>query len=411
MVSPQILNIDELLQPIAGDQPQGQDLRADSSPSSPYYQIKDARGAARAAERASLFDPEEAGNVLGAWQPILELAPGVLQEQAKDLEVASWLVEALLRRHGHPGLRDGFALLQGLVDQFWDGLYPEPDEDGIETKVAPLAGLNGDSGEGTLLAPMRNAPITPQTSFGEFSYWQYQQARDASKINDLEQREEKEASLGFNLSAIEAAVAEASADFYPNLVEDLEQAAADFKAMNERLREHCGHDAPPYTLVLDTLEEILRAVRFLAKDKLAAAAPEPQEETMVETGTSAGGSPAPTVTTAGGSGPIASREEALRRLEEVARYFRATEPHTPLVTGIERLVRWGRMPMNELILELVPDPTARAFYQHLTGAKLSAGEEDATQAYQATAGTSSENNNTGTATDDSNDNNDNGMSW
>ena len=253
--------------------------------------------------------------------------------------------------------------------------------------------------------------ITPQTSFGEFSYWQYQQARDASKINDLEQREEKEASLGFNLSAIEAAVAEASADFYPNLVEDLEQAAADFKAMNERLREHCGHDAPPYTLVLDTLEEILRAVRFLAKDKLAAAAPEPQEETMVETGTSAGGSPAPTVTTAGGSGPIASREEALRRLEEVARYFRATEPHTPLVTGIERLVRWGRMPMNELILELVPDPTARAFYQHLTGAKLSAGEEDATQAYQATAGTSSENNNTGTATDDSNDNNDNGMSW
>lgn len=391
MASPHIIDIDELLQPISEESPQGSDIREDSSPTSLYYQIKDARNSARAAERASLFDPEEAAKVMGEWRPILDLAPTILKENSKDLEVASWLLEALIRFHDFPGLRDGIHLAKGLVEQYWDGLYPEPDEDGIETKVAPLAGLNGDSGEGTLLAPMRNALITTESSVGSFSYWQYQQARDAAKISDPDKRQEKEESLGFTLAAIETAVAEASADYYVNLVEDLEQAVADFKAMNDILREHCKHEAPPYSLILETLEEILRAVRFLAKDKLAAAAPE--ENTVIEK-TSADGAPAaasPRATSAGTSGPIGSRADALRRLEEVAQYFRATEPHTPLVTGIERLVRWGRMPMSELILELVPDPTARAFYQHLTGAKLSESDDSSdVAAYNATAGTVSE---------------------
>ncbi|AUM13132.1 type VI secretion system protein TssA [Ketobacter alkanivorans] len=390
MASPHIIDIDELLQPISENQPQGSDIREDSSSTSLYYQIKDARNTARAAERASLFDPDEAANVLNAWRPILDLAPTILKEHSKDLEVASWLIEALIRFHDFPGLRDGIKLTRGLVDNFWENLYPEPDEDGIETKVAPLAGLNGDSGEGTLLAPIRNALITTESSVGAYSFWQYQQARDAARITDPDKREEKEATLGFTQRQIETAVAEASNEYYQNLVDDLEGAVADFKAMNDVLRQHCGHEAPPYSLILETLEEVLRAVRFLAKDKLAVAAPE--EEAMTET--SAGEAPVAVApgASAGTSGPISSREDALRRLDEVAKYFRATEPHTPLVTGIERLVRWGRMPMAELILELVPDPTARAFYQHLTGAKLNESDDqaDLSATYAATASTISQ---------------------
>ncbi|RLU01771.1 type VI secretion system protein TssA [Ketobacter sp.] len=391
MASPHIIDIDELLQPLSEDTPQGVDIREDASANPLYYQVKDARNTARAAERASLFDPDEAANVLNAWRPILDLAPTILKEHSKDLEVACWLTEALIRFHDFPGLRDGFALSKRLVEQYWDGLYPEPDEDGIETKVAPLAGLNGDSGEGTLLAPIRNALITTESSTGAFSYWQYQQARDAAKIADADKRKEKEDTLGFTLASIETAVAEAAPDFYVNLVEDLEQGIADFKAMNDTLRQHCKHEAPPFSLILETLEEILRAVRFLAKDKLAAAAPE--EQSVTEQAADAGTALAPTAgaASAGAAGPIANREDALRRLEEVAQFFRRTEPHTPLVTGIERLVRWGRMPMNELILELVPDATARAFYQHLTGAKLNESDDGGdVAAYNATASTVTE---------------------
>jgi type VI secretion system protein ImpA len=381
MASTPIIDIDELLQPISEAQPQGSDAREDGPAYALYSQLKDARNKARSAERASLFDPDQASNILNEWRPILSIAPSLLQQHTKDLEVAAWLIEALIRFHDFAGLRDGIALARGLVEKYWDTLYPLPDEDGLETKVAPLAGLNGDSSEGTLLAPIRNTPITPDTASGCFSFWQYQQARDADKIADPDKKEEKEQALGFSLRAIEAAVSDGSSNFFRDLVDDLEQAVNDFRSMNDTLRKHCGHQAPPYSLILETLEEVLRSVRFLAKDKLAST-----ESAAAETSTDTGAA-APAVRStgaAGSSGPIANREDALRRLEEVARFFRATEPHTPLVTGIERLVRWGRMPMADLILELVPDPTARAFYQHLTGANLEGGT-DAAASYAATA--------------------------
>lgn len=387
MASTPIIDIDELLQPISEAQPQGSDAREDGPAYALYSQLKDARNKARAAERASLFDPDQASNALNEWRPILSIAPNLLQQHSKDLEVAAWLIEALIRFHDFAGLRDGIALARGLVEKYWDTLYPLPDEDGLETKVAPLAGLNGDSSEGTLLAPIRNTPITPDTSVGCFSYWQYQQARDADKIADPDKKEEKEQALGFSLRAIETAIREGSSHFFRDLVDDLEQTVNDFRSMNDTLRQHCGHHAPPYSLILETLEEILRAVRFLAKDKLTHTETA-DVQTSADTSTAA---PATQHTgTAGSSGPITNREDALRRLEEVAKYFRATEPHTPLVSGIERLVRWGRMPMADLILELVPDPTARAFYQHLTGANLQGGG-DSSASYAATAAIASSN--------------------
>lgn len=381
MASTPIIDIDALLQPVSSEQPHGSDAREGGAAYNLYSQIKDARNKARAAERASLFDPDGAGNMLDAWRPILNLAPTLLREHSKDLEVTSWYIEALLRLHDFAGLRDGFTLARRLVDQYWDNLYPQPDEDGLETKVAPLAGLNGDSSEGTLLAPIRNTPITPSG----FSFWQYQQAREAERIADPEKKEEKQQALGFSLESIERAVAEAPARFFVDLVDDLGEAVSEFRSLNDTLRSHCGHQAPPFSLILETLEDILRNVRFLAKDKLASETGSAVAEDDAPAA-AADHTDAPRAATAsrGSSGPIANREDALRRLEEVAQYFRAHEPHTPLVSGIERLVRWGRMSMAELILELVPDPTARAFYQHLTGANLEGGA-DSSDSYAATA--------------------------
>ena len=36
---------------------------------------------------------------------------------------------ALLKLRGLPGLRDGLAVLRGLIDQYWDQLYPRLDPD------------------------------------------------------------------------------------------------------------------------------------------------------------------------------------------------------------------------------------------------------------------------------------------
>src|SRR4051812_24331492 len=95
------LDFDLLLAPIEGDAPGGLNPREDTSAGSLYYRIKDKRNAARAVERNSL---EAAQSVPEEWDEVAELATTLIATQAKDLESAAWLTEALLRLAGFAGL-------------------------------------------------------------------------------------------------------------------------------------------------------------------------------------------------------------------------------------------------------------------------------------------------------------------
>lgn len=366
MASPEIVDIERLLQPISEDSPAGSDIREDTSPSSPFYTIKDARGAARAAERNSMFDggSSEADD---NWRKIMELAPDILANNAKDLEIACWYTEALVRRYGFQGLRDGFKLVRGLIENFWDNLYPMPDEDGIETRVAPLTGLNGEGAEGVLIAPIRNALITEGMSVGPFNFWQYQQALDVQKIIDEEQRAERAAKVGFSVDDIEKAVAESSESFYVDLVDDLGASIDAYNAISEMLDQHCGiHDAPPTSNILGVLEDTLGAIKHIAKYKLPSAEETSESDAGGDSVAAAAGSPgAPAVA----QGPVQSREQAFRQLSEISEFFRKTEPHSPISYILEKAVKWGDMSLAELIRELIPDSSSREYFGSLTGVK------------------------------------------
>ena len=368
-----VIEIDALLQEIAGDNPQGEDIREDRSPTSDYYTIKDARNSARAAERSAMFDDTDS-DLLAPWRDVAATAEKILREKSKDLEVASWYTEALIRLHGFAGLRDGIVLLQGLVDNFWDGLYPEPDEDGLETKVAPLTGLNGDGADGTLLLPIRSADITPEGDFGGFSFFQYQQARDAEKISDPDAKAARVETLGYGIGEFEQCSKTAPPQWAQGLVETLEEALTTYKKINETLRTHCAHDAPPFSNISSLLDEVLRTTRFIYKEQLEslAAVPEPAESAGDEDAPDPGMQQVAAMVQrlAVPTGAITSREDALVLLEKAARYFRTYEPHTPLAPGLERLINWGRMTVAELMTELLPDDQSRAIYSQLTGVML-----------------------------------------
>jgi type VI secretion system protein ImpA len=48
-----------------------------------------------------------------------------------------------------------------------------------------------------------------------------------------------------------------------------------------------------------------------------------------------------------------SRDEAYRRLGEIADYLLRTEPHSPVPYLVKRAVAWGGMPLAELLQELL----------------------------------------------------------
>ncbi len=56
---------------------------------------------------------------------------------------------------------------------------------------------------------------------------------------------------------------------------------------------------------------------------------------------------------------VQTREDAFRMLLEVADYFKHTEPHSPVAYALEQAVRWGRMPLPDLLTELIPEQATR----------------------------------------------------
>jgi type VI secretion system protein ImpA len=356
MASAAVLDFDKLVAPIPGDKATGVDLRVDPSPTSAYYAIKDARNAARAAERQLVLDDEEP-TAQADWRPVLQLGVRTLAEQTKDLEITAYLIEALVRLHGYAGLRDGFRLARELVEQFWEGLYPLPDEDGLETRVAPLTGLNGDDAEGTLLTPIARVPITEPTSIGRLDCTHYQQAVALGKLADPKVREQKIAEGALSLDAFQKAVGESSAPFYGNLVEDLNQCREEFARLGAALDARCDGRAPPASQIRTALESCLDLIKDVARAKLAVALPAAAEVAATN------GETAPV---AAANGPaseamdvIRNREDAFRHLLKIADYFQRSEPHSVVHYALEQVVRWGRTPLPELLAELIPDDSPR----------------------------------------------------
>lgn len=360
MASPPTLDIDQLLTPIDGDNPAGVDLREDVSPTSDYYAVKDARSAARAAER-SLEAEDEPGALPEEWRTILNTAPDLIQTKSKDLELTSWLIEALLRAHGFAGMRDGFRLAAGLVEQFWDNLYPLEDEDGVETKVAPLAGLNGEGADGTLIQPIRKVLITDGANFGPYAAWHHEQAMELAKITDPEKKQQRISAGMVQMDDFEKSASESSPAFYVELIADLEECLEAFDAMNTLLDERCGHDAPAASNIRNTLRSVLDIVKFVSRDLIASEAPEEVVDgdgaVVAVSGNGAG------VPAAGGAvqvaAQIASREDAFRQLTKVAEFFRKTEPHSPISYTLDDAVRRGKLSLPELLAELIRDQATR----------------------------------------------------
>jgi len=373
MSSPPVLDLDTLLAPVAEDQPTGTDIREDASPSSPYYALKDARNSARAAERRVVeAGDDEGGSLADEWRQILTLAPEVLTTRTKDLEVCAWYIEALVRAQGFAGLRDGCTLVSGLVERYWDDLFPMPDEDGLEMRLSALAGLNGEGADGTLIMPLRKVPLVIGDEV--LAHWHFEQANELAKISDPERRERRIADGAVTMDRMEAAAAATPADVLTTTLADLEEAQTAFAAMIAVLDEKAGQESPPGGTIRSTLETIKDTLTFLGRDKLGgdagtadAGETAPPEATG---GAAEAGAGTVTVTRAAVQpGAIASREDAFRELLKIAKFFRESEPHSPLSYTLEELVRRGRMPLPDLLEELIKDEEARKLFYITAGLK------------------------------------------
>jgi len=343
-------DLDALLAPIPGESPAGTDPRADFSPSSLYFRLRDARAEARAAERQADASGETGAAEPAQWGLVRRLALELLRDEAKDLEVAAWYTEALLRSDGLAGLAAGVRLMTGLAETYWEILHPRPDaEDGMARRTAPVAGLNGEGADGTLIQPLRKLPLFELPDGAPLALWQYQQSAETAGIGDAARRAQRLAAGVLPFDDVENAARTVPARF-ATLRREATAAMQAWNGLERALDALAGADAPPTGRVRDLLGEIVQmAERYAPAETQEAPAdvmegPRPEESAAAPVGA---------------SGRIATREDALRALDAIADYFRRTEPHSPLAYTLREAVRRARLTWPELLEEIVPDADHR----------------------------------------------------
>ena len=151
----------KLLEPIEGPNPAGTYLRDEPGDDglTVYDKIKKAR--------TEVVDSLTGDRTPPDYAQVQKLAESALATKSKDIQLAAWLTEALLKRDGIAGLRDGLDLMKGLLEQYWDHLYPELEDDDAEMRAMPLNWV-GDY----LDVPVKFAPLNNKGH----SFFEYQEA-------------------------------------------------------------------------------------------------------------------------------------------------------------------------------------------------------------------------------------------
>ncbi len=369
-----------ILTPISEDAPCGVDPRSDMSGQSLFLQIKDARTNARRKERALDIDPDAAA-ATDDWTEVANNSIETLAGVGKDLEVCAWMIEGLVRVDGFAGLYTGYVAAEGLINTFWDGIFPLPDEDGNEPRLSPFIALNGAGSDGTLIQPIRKIPLT---GGGEaYSFWQYEQAMEISQISDAGKREARLSNGGLSIDAFNAAVQQTPWKFYAGLVESIEASLEAVHSVSDAFAARVGVDSPPAGAIRALLTGILEAVKFFASAKLEQAARAIGAGTSDEASESSAdeeADPSDTPYQAEISGESAkkglTREQALRQISEIAAFFRKSEPHSPISYTLDEIVRRARMPLGELLEELIVDADARRYFYIAAGLRVPTHTQD-----------------------------------
>ena len=346
---PSVIDLEALLQPIPGENPSGESLRYEGV----YDQISEARRA-------------DEDLIQGAWQTelkyadfreVISLAVPALQ-RSKDLQIGAWLSEALIKEHGFVGLRDSLKLLSGLQESFWETLHPEIDEGDESGRANAISWFET---QGSMA--VRRAPFTGAEGYGLLD-WEDSKTYDfpdnisslpideQTKINKLKEEAENKRKVTAEMWRKELAGTRRQPVEIVNFA--IEECVAEIASLNRVLEQKFDRNQVPsiggLSKALDDVhtqvKKLLEAKRIEEPDAI-----EEEENAEGEVGSADG-----TAKGAGtGSGPIQSRRDALKRLAEVADYFQRTEPHSPVSYIVQRAVKWGNMPLELWLKDVIKD--------------------------------------------------------
>ncbi len=330
-------DIDALLEPVAPDEPAGPDLEYDA----------DFLAACQAAEGT----PERrmGDTVVAAeepdWRRVQKLATGLIS-RSKDLRVAVLLTRAWLRLSGLAGLAQGLALVQGLIDRYWDQVHPQLDPSDDNDPTARINVLLDLCSREALLDALRTTALIQSRVFGPLSY------------RDIEIADGKAPAppdtKPLDAAAVAGAFQDCDLDELAEAAEAASRALAEVRALNESLAAQVpsgvAPDFEPLVKTLSAISDLLGGRHAERRPGGVPAAPSPAEGVGTRNPPPAAGV---------GSGEIASRDDAIRALDRICDYYRRNEPSSPVPLLLKRARRLATGNFMDIVRDLAPDALAQ----------------------------------------------------
>lgn len=345
-----VIDLEAMLQPISDESPSGESLR--------YAGIYDEITEARRADKDLNQGDWQSELKVADYRRVIELAVPALASQSKDLQISAWLSEALIKQYGFAGLRDGIKLLAGLQQNFWETLHPEIDEGDMEGRANAIAWFESQ-GSFTVMG-------VPFTGGDGYSFLDYEDSKTYDFPENIEMLETAEQVRVNELKVQAEAQRKVTGDLWRKAVMDtrraqvetvnftIEECWTELNVLNLVIEEKFDRNQMPG---LTSLKKSLEAVHTQIKkllDQKRAEEPDAADEEGVEgeSGVSEDGTPR-----AAGSvgGAVNNRRDALKRLNEIADFFKKTEPHSPISYIVQRAVKWGDMPLDTWLQDVIKD--------------------------------------------------------
>jgi type VI secretion system protein ImpA len=330
-----VVNVESLLKPLSEATPCGENLRWDRR----YLEVERLAEGKEETQFSAAEEPD--------WR---EVRDGCVElfARGKHLRVAILLTLAAIRQEGFPGLRDGLKVIQGLLEQYWDQVFPQLDAEdnndptervnSLSALVTPVATF-GDKLK--FLDRVQEAAICESRQLGKFSMRDVAIAGGTLEVPDSPDKPKP------TLQVIDAAFEETDPQTLEQVATAIEEASASLEAIEELFAQKCGAGVGPSPEAFKTLlrDAALQVRRHMGGGGEAGA----EGGEAAEDGGGGGGG--------GGriSGEVNSPNEALLALEKVSRYYASNEPSSPVGLIVACASQMVNKNFQEIAKVLTPD--------------------------------------------------------
>lgn len=342
--------LDVLLADIPGDNPTGLSLRYDGV----MNEIRTARYADDPSLPLGEWDrPLKKSD----WALVDQLCSTVLSKRSKDLQCAAWLTEAWIHLYQIDGLQAGVMLLSGLLEKYWNNLHPHIEEDNNDARIAPFFWLNENLPMILHLHICLMHLSDQKPSKITLDDWEKASFRDNSEEHEVKNYSSSKSDSPSLVSRTDLIRQANLMSVKPFLLasEKISSITVAWRRMEQLIDEKLDHEAPSLSRVSDILTRIKRVLTTLIADRA-----DTEKSSMMSIQQTDQNYEAELAQTHKMElnknfswQAIDSRETAYQLLEAVSSYLMKMEPHSPTPYLISRAVSWGRMPLPELMNEIL----------------------------------------------------------